>query len=339
MNRFAKFGLAAGLALSSLQLARCVVRDRRRFDWREKRVIITGGSRGLGLALARLLASRGARLAICARNEPHLSAAQRELIELGAEVMAMRCDLRDPEQITHFTTRVTQELGGVDVLLNVAGIMQVGPLDSMTVDDFRDLMQVNYWAPLQTTLAVLPTMRAQTWGRIVNVASIGGKVAVPHMLPYTASKFALVGLSNGLRAELMHENIFVTTVCPGTLRTGSPRNVTFKGQHRKEYAWFKIADSLPVLSMDATEAAHAILNACQEGRGEVVVTHPLNLPLRLQYLVPELTAEFTVLMNSLLPKMGGIGTRAMYGYDSESALSESPLTWASQQAEVTFRQT
>lgn len=325
MNRLFKFGIAVGLAAGGLQLARYVVRQQRTFDWRGKRVIITGGSRGLGLVLGRLLASHGARLSICARNEMHLRAAQDELQRFGGDVVAMQCDLRDEQQIAQFVARTIEEFGGIDVLLNVAGIMQVGPLDSMTIEDFKNLMQVNFWAALHTTLNVLPSMRAQSWGRIVNVASIGGKVAVPHMLPYTASKFALVGLSNGLRSELLRENIFVTTVCPGTLQTGSPRNVTFKGQHRKEYAWFKIADSLPILSMNAQLAAQAILNACQEGRGEVIVGHPLNLPLRFHYLIPELTAEFTAGVNSLLPAMGGIGTETKYGYQSESNLSKSPL--------------
>src|SRR5947208_13760729 len=115
-------------------------------------------------------------------------------------------------------------------------------------------------------------MRAHREGRIVNISSIGGRVSIPHLVPYSASKFALVGLSDGLRAELAKDNVIVTTVCPGLMRTGSPRNATFKGRHRAEYAWFAISDSLPVTSMDAGRAARQIVEACRYGEAEVVLS-------------------------------------------------------------------
>src|SRR5918912_3423887 len=129
----------------------------------------------------------------------------------------------------------------------------------MTLEDFEQAMAVHFWGPLYATLAVLPQMRARRDGRIVNISSIGGKVSVPHLVPYSASKFALAGLSDGLRAELSKENVIVTTVCPGLMRTGSPRNATFKGKHRDEYAWFSISDALPLTSMSAERAARQII--------------------------------------------------------------------------------
>src|SRR5204863_5194639 len=123
--------------------------------------------------------------------------------------------------------------------------------------------------PLFTTLSVLPAMRRQGEGRIVNISSIGGKIAVPHLLPYDASKFALTGFSEGLRAELLKDGIYVTTVCPGLMRTGSPRNADFKGQHEAEYAWFSIGDSLPGMSMSAEAAAERIVTAFRQGEAEV----------------------------------------------------------------------
>src|ERR687891_1372920 len=104
--------------------------------------------------------------------------------------------------------------------------------------------------------AVIPLMKRQSYGRIVNIASIGGKVAVPHLLPYVASKFALVGLSEGMRAELLKDGIYVTTVSPGLMRTGSHLNAFFKGQHKKEYALFSIANALPLFSTSSKRAAH-----------------------------------------------------------------------------------
>ena len=120
----------------------------------------------------------------------------------------------------------------------------------MTLADYQEAMSVHFAAPLIATMAVLPAMRAGGGGRIVNISSIGGKVPAPHMLPYVASKFALTGFSEGLRVELEKENIFVTTVCPGLFRSGSPRNAFFKGRYEDEYAWFATSDVLPVMSID-----------------------------------------------------------------------------------------
>jgi short-subunit dehydrogenase len=222
--------------------------------------------------------------------------------------------------------RVVQKFGTVDLLFNVAGVMEVGPLDAMTLGDFHTAMDINCWGALHTTLAVLPTMRRQHWGRIVNIASIGGKQAVPHMLPYDASKFALVGLSNGLRTELAQDGIFVTTACPTFMRTGSPRNVTFKGQHRLEHAWFRIGDALPGVSMDAEQAARQILEACQSGDGEVFITNGISPPIWAHRLAPRLTNEILAVLNRVLPPMGGIGQHGLFGYESESNLAPSWLT-------------
>ena len=191
MKTFSKLLMAVGRSYAALHLARTVVRYRRVFDWQHKRVVVTGGSRGLGLVIARLiarlLADRDARLAICAQTEESLQTAAMELRSRGAEVICEPCDVRDSAQVNGFIDRVANQWDGVDVLFNVAGIITVGPLKSMTVDDFQDSMQTNCFGALHTVLAVLPLMRQQHWGRIVNVASIGGKRAVPHMLPYSAS--------------------------------------------------------------------------------------------------------------------------------------------------------
>lgn len=332
MNTVKKIAVTAAVAYGGLHLARMIVRRRRRFDWRGKRVVITGGSRGLGLVIARRLADAGAKLAICARDEKAVYLAAAELRGRGAEVVAAACDVRDDDQVASFIGRVAEQFGGVDVLFNVAGIITVGPLDSMTQADFEDSMNTNCWGALNLARHALPQMRAQGWGRIVNVASLGGKRAVPHMLPYAASKFALVGLSNGLRAELKHENIFVTTACPGLMRTGSPRNANFKSQHRHEYALFSISDSLPVMSMSAEAAADQIIEACRQGRGEIFIHGPLNVTIALQQMFPELAQEILAVGASVLPKMGGIGRSAAKGYQSESAWSPSMLTTLTQRA-------
>lgn len=332
MNLLKKLAIGGTIAYGSINLARSLARHRRVFPWRGKRVLITGGSRGLGLVIARQLADQGARLAIIARSAEDLEAARAELECKGGEVIARSCDVRDASQVHEVVQRITEEWGGVDVLFNVAGVIEVGPFDAMTAADFENSMRTNCWGALHTIKEVLPGMRERGFGRILNVASVGGKRAVPHMLPYAASKFALVGLSNGLRAELRHENIFVSTACPGLMRTGSPRNATFKGQHRKEYAWFSIGDSLPLVSMSAEKAASQIIRGAQEGRGEFIVCNPTNISLYLQSVFPELTSDFLAIMGTVLPAMGGIGKQAAYGFESQSEWSPSLLTRLTEEA-------
>lgn len=156
----------------------------------------------------------------------------------------------------------------------------------MTLKDYEDAMKTHFWGPLYAMMAVLPEMRARRAGRIVNISSIGGKVGVPHLAPYCASKFPLTGLSQALHAELATDGIKVTNVCPGLMRTGSPRNATFKGQHRAEYAWFTISDSLPFTSISAERAARQILAACKRGEAEVVLLASRRRSRSLQRALP-----------------------------------------------------
>lgn len=323
MRSRTRFALGAGLAL----LAYAALARRGRWPGFKRRVVlITGGSRGLGLALAREFAARGAYLALLARDGGELAAARQDLERRGARVVAIPCDVTDPVQVESAVRKVEDELGPVDVLVNNAGTIQVGPLDSVTLEDFEESLKVHFWAPLYATLAVLPGMRRMGDGRIVNITSVGGKIAVPHLLPYASGKFALVGLSEGLRAELAREDIAVTTVVPGMMRTGSPVNAKFKGQHRLEYAWFTTFDSLPLLSMSAPRAARIIAEAARKGEPEVVLTLLAKAAVRLHGLAPSLTQRLAAVAHRLLPGPGGIGREARRGRDSESALTRSPLT-------------
>jgi NAD(P)-dependent dehydrogenase (short-subunit alcohol dehydrogenase family) len=322
--------VAAGAG--ALLAARALYRRLTEYDLRGKTALITGGSRGLGLVLARELAREGARVALCARDRGELERAVADLRERGAEVFAFPCDVTDRRQVRELVEVVTERFGQIDVLINNAGIIQVGPLEVMTLEDFERAMDVHFWGPLYTTLAVLPQMRQRRDGRIVNISSIGGKISVPHLVPYSASKFALTGLSEGLRSELLKDNVMVTTVCPGLMRTGSPRNANFKGQHRAEYAWFSISDSLPVSSIQAERAARQIVSACKRGQAQLVITTQAQLAVKFHELFPEATADILALVNRLLPGPGGIGRKQAKGKDSESPLAPSLLTALSERA-------
>jgi NAD(P)-dependent dehydrogenase (short-subunit alcohol dehydrogenase family) len=265
--------LAAGLGAATLA-ATLWTNRRGTYDLSRRVVLITGGSRGLGLVLARQAIAEGARVAICARDEAELERARQDLLQDGApeaDVMTLARDVTDAVDVRTMVAEVENKLGSIDVLINNAGIITAGPLDNMDLRDFEDSMAIHFWAPLHAMQAVLPGMRHRGAGRIINISSLGGKVAVPHMAPYSASKFALVGLSEGFRAELRPQGIYVTTVCPGLMRTGSARQALVKGDHKKEYAWFSIADALPGLTMSAEQAARQIWNACRRGDGEVIL--------------------------------------------------------------------
>ncbi|GAB3252748.1 SDR family oxidoreductase [Larkinella harenae] len=313
-----------GLAgIGAIFAARALLNQWRRIDFRGKTVVITGGSRGLGLVLAREFAQEGANLAICARDQAELERAQADLELNGVTVFTYVCDVTDREQVTTFIQTVEEEVGTIDVLVNNAGTILVTPVEHATEEDFREVMETNFWSAFHTIQAVLPRMRLRRAGRIVNIASFGGKVAFPHLLPYTTSKFALVGYSEGMRAELMKDGIYVTTVCPGLMRTGSPRNAHFKGQNEKEYAWFKIGDSLPGLSKSAEESARQIIEACRYGRAELIISLPAKVASAIHGLAPGLTAEVLSVINMLLPAPGGIGEQRAQGKDSESSVSRS----------------
>jgi NAD(P)-dependent dehydrogenase (short-subunit alcohol dehydrogenase family) len=320
------------LGLAGAAIARTVLRHRRRIDLRERVVVVTGGSRGLGLVLARELVRKGARVAICARDAVELERARVALACLGGTVHAATCDVTDRDEVMQFITEVRDELGPIDVLINNAGVIQVGPLELMTTEDFERALRTHLWGPLFAMQAVLPGMRARKEGRIVNIASIGGKIAVPHLTPYSASKFALYGLSIGSRVELVKDNIFVTTVCPGLMRTGSPRHAFIKGQQRAEYAWFEIMDSLPLTSMSAERAAQQIVRACEYGDAEVTLSLQAKLAAKLHALAPNLVQDLLAAANQLLPSAEGGSRVAVAGKDVEESLAPSALTGLSDAA-------
>ncbi len=205
-------------------------------------------------------------------------------------------------------------------------MIQVGPLEVQTKEDFEDAMKVHFWGPFYTMQNVIPEMRERGEGRIVNISSIGGKMAVPHLAPYCASKFALVGLSNAMNAELAKDGISVTTVCPGLMRTGSHINAIFKGKNEFEYALFSISDALPVASISAETAAKQIIEACRNGDSELIISPQAQLAAKMNALFPELVSGISGLVNQILPGKGGIGTGHATGKESTSFISPSFLT-------------
>lgn len=307
------------------------------YSFKGRTVVITGGSRGLGLALARQMVSEGARVVICGRDPESLERARVSLTRGNAQVLGVPCDVTDPDSVREMLDKAGRQYGPIDVLINNAGVIEVGPAVTMSVGDFEEAMNTNFWGMLYPTLGVLPDMRARKAGRIVNITSIGGKLGIPHLLPYSASKFAAVGFSQGLRAEVASEGIRVVTVCPGLMRTGSPRNAIFRGKHRSEYAWFSISDALPGLSVSAEKAARRIVAACRRGDAEVLFPITARVAAVVNAVVPGVTAGVLATVDRLLPQPGGPGGRRK-GSESESSLSPSWLTHLGDRAAEEYNQ-
>ncbi len=309
---------AAGIALW---------RRRPGLSLRDQVVVITGGSRGLGLALAREFGAQGATLVLIARDGAELDRAADELRGRGYPVTVWPFDLLQAEGIEGLTAKILDLHGRIDVLVNNAGEIVVGPFETLAPDDFERSLALHLMAPFRMIRAILPGMKSRGGGRIVNISSIGGKIPVPHLSAYCAGKFALVGLSATLRAELSRDAIAVTTVCPGLMRTGSHWNAFFKGRSEKEFAWFAHGASLPGASMNAERAARQIVAACRRGDAELVISLPAQVAVVAQAVAPGLLAAAESFVHRLLPRSpaeGGHDPRT--GWESRSRWVPSILT-------------
>ncbi len=313
-------GLIGGGA--ALWAGRSYLRSRRWIDLADRVVVITGASSGLGLVTARIAAERGARLVIAARDEDDLLAAAEDLLIAGSpEVLAVPTDVSDEDQAEALIARAVEYFGQIDVLVNNAGVMVVGPIETMTPEDFERVMATNFWGAVYPTLAAIPHMKSERFGRICNVVSVGGKVAVPHLLPYTASKFALSGFSEGLRAELWKDGILVTAVYPGTIRTGGHRHAEMKGDYEAEYSWFSLSDVVPGLSASAHRCAGALWDAVLHGDPELVFGLNAKLAVALHDLMPSWYAELNSLIDRALPGATG-GAEARRGSEISGTIPD-----------------
>jgi NAD(P)-dependent dehydrogenase (short-subunit alcohol dehydrogenase family) len=334
MTRTQQTAVAAGAAAIGAALVARGLRSGRACDFTGKSVLITG-ARGLGLEIARQIGRDGARVVLAARDQGELERARQDLRGRGIDADTITCDVRNRDEARQLVREVVARTGRIDVLINNAGIIQVGPLEHMQRGDFEEAMAVHFWGPLHMMLEAIPEMKRQGVGRIVNISSIGGKIGVPHLTPYCASKFALTGLSESVRAELAKDRVYVTTVCPGMMRTGSPFNAWFKGRHRDEFAWFVISDSIPGMSIHASRAAAQVIDACRHGDAELVITVPAKLAVIANAIVPEAVATIMALANRLVlpePTQDDSGDRRRSGWQSMSEAAPSRLTTLTEKA-------
>jgi short-subunit dehydrogenase len=292
-----------------------------------KRVLVTGGSRGLGLLLARDLAKAGSRVAICARDQEELDWARNYIAEQSDESpLTLVCDVSSRADVERMHAHITQAMGGLDILVNNAGIIDVGRYEAMDLEDFETAMATMFWGPVYTTMAFLPEMKARDEGHIVNITSIGGKVSVPHLLPYSSAKFAATGFSEGLRTELAGTGVAVTTVVPGLMRTGSFVNAETKGKPEAEAAWFGLSASLPFISSDADKAAARIVRAIERQETELVLTMLANVAARINGVAPGVTSQVLSGAERLISAIPAKEGPAEPGLEASAPLWKAPLS-------------
>jgi NAD(P)-dependent dehydrogenase (short-subunit alcohol dehydrogenase family) len=298
-----KVGAGVGLAFG----ARKALDEAREEDLHGEVALVTGGSSGLGLQMARELADEGARLVICARGEDELQRAGEDLEARGAEVLAIQCDVGNREDVRHMIATAVEQFGSIDLLICNAGVIQVGQFQSMEAEDFHEALDIMFFGALYPILEVLPHMRERGEGRIALVTSIGGKISVPYLLPYNSAKFAAVGLGEGLRAELQDEGITVTTIVPGLMRTGSYVNAEFSGEpdgRESTYRVFSALSSLPLLTTSGEDAAKAFIGAIKRGDAQIIYPPQYSLLARVHGVAPAVTMAAMSVADRLLPDTG-----------------------------------
>ncbi|HEX8027231.1 MAG TPA: SDR family NAD(P)-dependent oxidoreductase [Vicinamibacterales bacterium] len=292
------------VALAAFTIGALAASFRRdRYSFMDKVVLITGGSRGLGLVLARRLSERGAMLGLLARDAAELGSARR-MIQGGSPVLVLPADVTDPPSVQRAIERLVHHFGRVDVVINNAGQILSAPFAETTDDDFKAMLDIHFWGTLNVTRAALPHMNGNGDSRIINICSIGGRIPVPHLSAYCASKYAQAGLSAVMSEELRGRGVRVTTVMPGLMRTGSHRHARFKGRAADEYRLFSLIGGLPLTSMSAERAADLILAASARGDREAVIPFSVRQIAKVSALFPNVAVGALSAINNALPGDG-----------------------------------
>jgi 3-dehydrosphinganine reductase len=226
-------------------------------------IVITGGSSGLGKALAKRLIKRGATLALIARDRKKLAMTREELSALctaGQRVETFPCNVSDYAETERTLNAIVDTVGAPDILINSAGILREGYFEKLPLSTFREVMDINYFGTLNCTKAVLPCFKKKGGGRIVNVSSLGGKIGSFGYTAYCSSKFAVVGLTDALRAELKPFNIKFHLVCPGEFESPMVDDLnTYRTPENRV-----VTQTVPVLSLDVV--ADDVIKGIQKDR-------------------------------------------------------------------------
>ena len=237
-------------------------------NFENKVVVITGASSGIGEATAEKFAKKGANLVLVARRKEKLEQVEKNLSQYSVRTLICVCDVSDKEQVKQMSQKVIDTFSKIDILVNNAGFVIYGKIEELSIEDIESQMKTNYFGTIYCTKSFLPHFLKQNSGHIVNVASVGGSFGVPGIASYCATKFAMLGFSEGLHHELHDTNVGVTVVSPIMVRTSLFDHPSFKN-------FTKFATGI---SLSADTVANAIIKASDSSRS-VSYTH-LTLPTK-----------------------------------------------------------
>ena len=229
-------------------------------DFKNKAVLITGASSGIGKETAIQFAKRGARLVLVARRKQKLENLKKDLQKFSVPIMICQCDVSDKSQVKEMSQKVLEEFGSIDILVNNAGFAIYGYVYDLTIEEIESQMATNYFGMIYCTKNFLPSMIEKKSGHIVNVASVAASFGLPGIASYCASKFAMLGFSEGLKHELKGTGVGITVVSPIMVRTNFFDHPSFE----------KMPKYSPT-SLSAKTVAKAILRAANSPRLEVIV--------------------------------------------------------------------
>ena len=237
-------------------------------------VLITGASQGIGKATALLFARKGYDIVLAARRAEPLTEVAQEVQTLGQTALSVPTDVRDPDQVNKLVQKALEHYGTIDVLVNNAGIYVSGPVEHFSLSDWHQTLDTNFWGYVHTIQALLPHFLERGTGTIVNVSSIGGKVPVPYLVPYSASKFAVTGLTEAMHSELKPKGIHVCGIYPSLIKSSFMDRAIFRGKDEQD-AQARRDQLNQVLSTPVVEkpedVAKAIWDAVKNQRFEVLV--------------------------------------------------------------------
>jgi short-subunit dehydrogenase len=240
--------------------------------FKDKVAIVTGASSGIGLATVRLLSLSGARVVLAARSQESLTVLTKEI----SNSIAVPTDVTDPAAVKNLVGRTLEIFGRIDILINNAGVLLYKPMAQSTLEEIRQVMEVNFFGAAACAMEVLPIMKKQKSGVIVNVSSIAGRVGLPNLGFYCASKFALTGFSETLRQEAVSDGVEVITVCPGTIYTPMVKTIVDDA----------ISRGKKVTRIPPERVAQAMLKAIRQKKIEIFVPEPTRILNLLHFLFP-----------------------------------------------------
>lgn len=226
----------------------------------EPTVLITGASEGIGRETAFLFAKNGYRVVLAARHADRLQAVAQELRDAHHAAIAVPTDVRDPQQVQILVEKAIESFGSINVLVNNAGIYISGPAEAFSLDDWHQAIDTNLWGYIHTIHALLPHFIARGSGTIVNVGSVGGKLPLPYLAPYTTSKFAVTGLTEALHTELAPKGIHVCGIYPNIIKSNFMDRAIFRGTHAAD-SQARRQQVEDILKVPLVEKPHDVANA------------------------------------------------------------------------------